>query len=173
MNEMIALLTQRRSCRKFLDREVPKELIDQVIEAGLYAPSAENRQSTKCIVIKDREVIADLSRINGVFDGNLRGDPFYGAKTVVLVVSDRTQKTWVEDGSLVLGNLLNAAHALGLGSCWIHWAKETMETPYGQRLRKKWELPEEYAGVGFCILGYPEKENHNKPPRKEGRVKFV
>lgn len=173
MNEMIALLTERRSCRRYLEKEVPREVIEQVVEAGLYAPSAENRQLTKCIVIQDPDVLAYLSQIDGIFDGNMNGDPFYGAKTVILVVSDSREKTCAEDGSLVIGNMLNAAHALGLGSCWIHWARETMETPYGKKLLKKWEIPEEYIGVGFCILGYPEKENRSKPARKEDRVRFV
>lgn len=173
MNEMVALFTERRSCRKFLDKAVSRELVDQVVEAGLYAPSAENRQSTKCIVIQDQEVIAGLSKIDGIFDGNMDGDAFYGAKTIILVVSDETNKTYIEDGSLVLGNMLNAAFALGLGSCWVHWARETLETPYGNKLKKKWNIPEEYVGIGFCILGYPEKENHIKPKRKEDRVRFV
>lgn len=173
MNEGVALFMQRRSCRKFQDRMVPRELINQVVAAGIYAPSAENRQSTKCIVIQNEEIIANLSRIDGVFDGNMNGDPFYGVKTVILVVSDKQNPTCIEDGSLVLGNMLNAAHALGLGSCWIHWARETMETPYGQKLKKQWELPQEYVGIGFCILGYPQNEMLQKRERKAGRVKFV
>ncbi len=173
MKEEIALFAERRSCRRFLDNAVPRELLDQVLEAGLYAPSGENRQSTKCIVIQNEDIIAHLSKIDGIFDGNMDGDPFYGAKTVILVVSDRTNKTYIEDGSLVMGNMLNAAHVLGLGACWIHWAKEVFETPYGQKIKKKWNIPEEYVGIAFCILGYPEKENHVKTQRKEGRIQFV
>ena len=173
MNELVTLLTERRSCRRYLDRAVPREIIDQILEAGLYAPSGENRQTTKCIVIQNEDIIAHLAKIDGIFDGNMDGDPFYGAKTIILVVSDRTNKTYIEDGSLVIGNMLNAAYALGVGSCWVHWAKEVLEVPYGQKLMKEWNIPDEYVGIGFCILGYPEKENRLKPKRKEDRISFV
>lgn len=173
MNDAVRLLTERRSCRRFLDQAVPRKLLEQITEAGLYAPSGENRQSTKCIVIQDEEIISKLSRIDGVFDGNMDGDAFYGAKTVILVVSDETNHTYIEDGSLVLGNMLLAASALELGGCWVHWARETMDTPYGRKLKKKWNIPEEYVGIGFCILGYPEKKNTLKPKRKANRVIFV
>ena len=97
-------------------------------------------------------------------------DPFYGAPTVIVVLADRSRPTWVEDGSLALGNLMNAAHALGLGSCWIHRAREVFDSPEGQALLHRWGLEGTYAGVGHCILGYPATDLPPAPPRKPGRV---
>lgn len=173
MNELIELLKHRRSCRFFTDQPVDKETLDQILEAGIYAPSGENKQETKILVIQDRETIHNLSVISGVFDGNMVSDAFYQAQTILLVVSDSSSHTFVEDGSLVMGNLMNAAHALGLGSCWIHWAREALFTPYGRKLCKKWNLPEEYVGIAFCAIGYPQKRQENLPRRKEGRIIFV
>lgn len=171
--EMIELLETRRSCRRYRPEVIAEEELSKIIEAGLYAPSGMNLQSTKILVIQEKEVRDKLARIAGIYDGNMDGDAFYGAPVVTLVVSDTTNHTWMEDGSLVLGNMMNAASALRVGSCWIHWARETLETPYGKKLCKKWGLPETYAGIGFCILGYPQQENTVKTARKEGRVMYV
>ena len=99
-------------------------------------------------------------------------DPFYGAPTVLVVLADKNIGTHIEDGSLVLGNLMNAAHSLGLGSCWIHRAKEEFETKEGKELLKEWNIPENYAGIGHCILGYPEEKSEAKP-RKDRYIRFV
>ena len=96
-------------------------------------------------------------------------DPFYGAPCVIVVLADPERYTWVEDASLVMGNLMNAAHAVGLGSCWIHRARQMFDSEDGKALLKKWGLPETLRGVGNCILGYSEEEPNPKP-RKEGRI---
>lgn len=169
MNDVIRALKERRSIRAYESRQVPEEVLEQVLEAGLYAPSGRGVQPTTMVVVQDPAVIQTLSRLNAAVMG-VDTDPFYGAPTVVVVLADQSRFTWVEDGSLVLGNLMNAAHALGLGSCWIHRAREVFSSPEGKALLKQWGIPEGYAGVGHCILGYPAGAQPTPAPRKEGRI---
>ena len=161
-------LLTRRSVRKYSDRPVEEEKLDKVLTAGLYAPTGMNNQAPVMVAVRDKETRDKLSRMNAAVMG-ASGDPFYGAPCVIVVLSDPERMTWVEDGSLVLGNLMNAAHSLGLGSCWIHRAKECFDTPEGKALLRTWGVPENYRGVGNCILGYAEEEPEAKP-RKPGRI---
>ena len=167
MNEVIKTIKERRSIRSYTTDIPDRALIDEVINAGLAAASGMNRQNTYLVAVRDKETRDLLSKINaGVMDRD--GDPFYGAPCVVVVLA-APDMTYLEDGSLVLGNLMNAAHALGLGSCWIHRAKQTFELPVGKELLKKWGLPEDLIGIGNCILGF-EAEAPAEKPRKEGRI---
>lgn len=161
-------LLTRRSVRKYTDRPVEDEKLDKVLTAGLYAPTGMNNQAPILVAVRDKETRDRLSRMNAAVMG-ASGDPFYGAPCVIVVLSDPERMTWVEDGSLVLGNLMNAAHSLGLGSCWIHRAKECFDTPEGKALLRAWGVPENYRGVGNCILGYAAEEPEAKP-RKSGRI---
>ena len=161
-------LLTRRSVRKYSDRPVEDEKLDKVLTAGLYAPTGMNNQAPVMVDVRDKETRDRLSRMNAAVMG-ASGDPFYGAPCVIVVLSDPERMTWVEDGSLVLGNLMNAAHSLGLGSCWIHRAKECFDTPEGKALLRAWGVPENYRGVGNCILGYAAEEPEAKP-RKSGRI---
>ena len=161
-------LLTRRSVRKYSDRPVEDEKLDKVLTAGLYAPTGMNNQAPVMVAVRDKETRDKLSRMNAAVMG-ASGDPFYGAPCVIVVLSDPERMTWVEDGSLVLGNLMNAAHSLGLGSCWIHRAKECFDTPEGKALLRAWGVPENYRGVGNCILGYAAEAPEAKP-RKSGRI---
>ena len=161
-------LLTRRSVRKYTDRQVEDEKLDKVLTAGLYAPTGMNNQAPVMVAVRDKTTRDKLSRMNAAVMG-ASGDPFYGAPCVIVVLSDPERMTWVEDGSLVLGNLMNAAHSLGLGSCWIHRAKECFDTPEGKALLRAWGVPENYRGVGNCILGYAAEEPEAKP-RKSGRI---
>ena len=161
-------LLTRRSVRKYTDRQVEDEKLDKVLTAGLYAPTGMNNQAPVMVAVRDKATRDKLSRMNAAVMG-ASGDPFYGAPCVIVVLSDPERMTWVEDGSLVLGNLMNAAHSLGLGSCWIHRAKECFDTPEGKALLRAWGVPENYRGVGNCILGYAAEEPEAKP-RKSGRI---
>ena len=161
-------LLTRRSVRKYSDRPVEEEKLDKELTAGLYAPTGMNNQLPVLVAVRDKATRDKLSRMNAAVMG-ASGDPFYGAPCVIVVLSDPERMTWVEDGSLVLGNLMNAAHSLGLGSCWIHRAKECFDTPEGKALLRAWGVPENYRGVGNCILGYAAEEPEAKP-RKPGRI---
>lgn len=168
MNEAMRNLLTRRSVRKYSEERIPDELLDQILEAGLYAPTGMNRQNIVMVAVRDKETRDLLSRLNAAVMGSDR-DPFYGAPCVIVVLGDPEIYPVVENGSLVLGNLMNAAHALGLGSCWIHRAKQVFDSDEGKALLEKWGLPRHLTGIGNCILGYPEESPAPKP-RLEGRI---
>lgn len=169
MNEAYSNLLNRRSVRAYTPEQVPDALLDAILEAGLYAPSGMNTQGVRLVAVRDRQTRDLLSRLNGAVMGSDR-DPFYGAPCVIVVLADPDiYGGWVEDGALALGNMMNAAHALGLGSCWIHRARQVFDAPEGKKLLKKWGLPEHLRGVGNCILGYPAQIPEARP-RKDGRI---
>lgn len=173
MNQVIESLKARRSCRKFESRQVDPEALEQIVEAGLWAPSGMGCQATHMVVVQDPDDVAQLSRMNAEIMG-AESDPFYGAPTVIVVLADPSKPTCVEDGALVMGNLLNAAHALGVASCWIHRAHEEFESDEGKALLAKWGVEGTWRGVGHCILGYAA-EGGEAPaaPRIEDRVTYV
>ena len=166
--EAMKNLLERRSIRKYTETQVPDDLLDKVLEAGLYAPTGMNRQNVIMVAVRDKETRDLLSKLNAQVMGSAN-DPFYGAPCVIVVLGDPENYPIVENGSLVLGNLMNAAHALGLGSCWIHRAKQVFDSEEGKALLKKWGLPEHLQGVGNCILGY-SAEDPAPRPRLEGRI---
>ena len=155
--ETIEALIHRRSCRKYSDRPVEVEKLARIIEAGQYAPSGMGRQPVTFVAVTDPATVERLSQLNAQVMGS-NSDPFYGAKTVVVVLVDRSVPTHLEDGSLAMGNLLNAAYALGVDSCWIHRAHEVFDSPEGLELLASWDLPADGSlrGVGHCILAMPK-----------------
>lgn len=153
-NEVLSAIAARRSCRAYLPEQIKPEELNAVTEAGTWAATGMGRQSPVIVAVQDKATRDELSRLNAQIMG-ADNDPFYGAPTVLVVLADAGARTAVYDGSLVMGNLMLAASSVGLGSCWIHRAKETYELPEGKALLKKWGLdPEKYIGVGNCILGY-------------------
>ena len=170
MSEVLKVLKERRSIRKFKKEQITDEQLDQILEAGTYAPTGKGAQSPIMVVVQDEETIKELSKMNAEVMG-INGDPFYGAPTVVVVLADRScRPTYIEDGSLVMGNLMIAAHALGVDSCWIHRAKEVFESERGQELLKKWGLEGDYVGIGHCVLGYRDCES---PKAKERKINYI
>ena len=164
-NETLHTLETRRSCRAYKPQQITEEELAAVLRAGMYAPSGKNRQSARIVVVQDAAARARLTRMNAAVMGSDK-DPMYGAPTILLVVADAHNPNAVADGSLVMGNLMNAAASLGLGSCWINRAKEELETEEGKALLRQWGLEGEYIGVGHCILGYPAEEPKPAAPRK-------
>lgn len=165
MNETLQVLKNRRSIRSYLPKQVEEEKLVQILEAGMYAPNGLGQQSPIMVVLQKKEDIQQLSRMNAQIFGT-DTDPFYGAPTVVIVLADKNRRTCVEDGSLVMGNLMNAAASLGVDSCWIHRAREEFASPEGQELLKKWGIHGDYIGIGHCLLGYAAKEAPAPKPRK-------
>ena len=163
MNETIKTLLERRSIRGYKKDLVPAEILDQILEAGEYAPSGMGMQGTMMVVTQNAELVAKLSQMNADVMGS-GADPFYGAPTVIIVFADS------ENGSLVMGNLMNAAHALGVDSCWIHRAREVFDSPEGKALKAQWGVPESYVGIGHCVLGYRSGEYPEAKARKAGFV---
>lgn len=169
MRETLKDLKTRRSIRAYKPEQITEEELNQVLEAGLYAPTGMGRQSPVMVVVQDPDMVKKLSAMNAAVMG-VSSDPFYGAPTVIVVLADSTIPTYREDGSLVMGNLLNAAHAAGLGSCWIHRAREVFSSEEGKALLKEWGLDDRYEGIGHCILGYSDGEYPEAKPRKEGYI---
>ena len=165
MNETIKNLLERRSVRGYKEDLVPEEVLNEILEAGEYAPSGMGQQGTLMVVTQNPELVAKLSKMNADVMGT-ESDPFYGAPTVVVVFADSNMPTCVENGSLVMGNLMNAAHALGVDSCWIHRAREVFASEEGKALKAEWGVPESYVGIGHCVLGYRSGEY----PKAKGRT---
>ncbi len=162
----------RRSIRKYKSDPVPAELIDRIITAGLYAPTGRNMQSPIIVAVTDRELRDRLSRMNAAVMGS-DGDPFYGAPAVLVVLADRSCRTHIYDGSLVMGNMMLAAHEAGLGSCWIHRAREVFDTDEGKEILLSLGVNGDYEGIGNCIIGYPDCPLPDAAPRREGRVFYA
>ena len=165
-DEALKLIESRRSIRSYKPDMVPDDLIDKVIEAGTFAATGGGRQSPIIIAVKDRKTRDKLSKLNADIMG-AETDPFYGAPVVLIVLADRSSSTYLYDGSLVMGNLMLAAHALGLGSCWIHRAKEEFDRPEGKEILKDLDITGDYEGIGHCILGYIDGDVPEAKPRKE------
>ena len=169
MNETLKTLKERRSCRSYKPDPIPEEILDQILEAGTYAATGMGKQSPVMIAVTDRETRDQLSRMNAAVMGT-NNDPFYGAPVVIVVLANRAVGTYLYDGSLVMGNLMNAAHALGIASCWIHRAKEEFESEEGKAILKKLGIEGDYEGIGHCILGYAAAESQAAAPRKSGYI---
>ncbi len=174
MNEVLRCLETRRSVRGYRPDAMPsEELISQVVEAGMYAPTGRGAQSPVIVAVTNKAVRDRLSEMNAEVLG-ASADPFYGAPVVLIVLADKSRPTYLYDGSLVMGNLMNAAHAVGLGSCWIHRAKEVFASAEGKALLKEWGIDGDYEGIGHCVLGYPvEGQPQEAKPRKADYVKWV
>ena len=172
MNEVIRALRERRSVRAYTDEMPTRAQIEQVVDAGLWAASGMGRQDPIIVAVTDRALRDRLGAMNAQIMGKPGTDPFYGAPVVLVVLAPRDVPTHVYDGSLVMGNLMLAAHALGLGSCWIHRAREEFDTPEGRAILAELGVEGDYEGIGHCVLGYPAQEPEAKP-RNDGRVFFA
>ena len=173
MNETLKILETRRSVRGFDPERMPSdEQIKEIVEAGEYAPTGHGMQSPRIVVITNKEVRNRLSKLNAEVLG-VTSDPFYGAPVILLVIADTNQPTYLYDGSLVMGNLMNAAHALGLGSCWIHRAKEIFSSAEGKAMLKEWGIEGNYEGIGHVALGYALKEPAEPKQRKKDYAIWV
>ena len=169
---MLDLIRTRRSIRKFKPDMLPRDVIERIVEAGTFAPTAKNTQSPVIVAVTNQQVRDRLSRWNAEVTGSDR-DPFYGAPVVLVVLADKTCPNRVYDGSLVMQNLMLAAHALGIGSCWIHRAREVFERPEAKELLRSLGVEGEYEGIGNCILGYTDGQEPEAAPRKEHWAYYV
>lgn len=169
-NQVLEALKNRRSIRKYKTEQIKDEELNAVLEAGTYAPTGMGTQSPLMVVVQDKGTIARLSKMSAAFTADPDGDPFYGAPTVVIVLADSTNRNGFADGCLVMGNLMNAAYSIGLGSCWINRAREMFDTAEGRKMLRGWGVEDKYVGVGSCILGYADCPHPEAKPRKEGYV---
>ena len=174
MENGMEMLLKRRSVRSYKPELPPKELLEQIVEAGLYAPSGKGLQSTVIVAITDKKLRDRLMEMNRVIGGWQEGfDPFYGAPAVLLVLADKGSANHVYDGSLAMGNMMLAAYALGLGSCWINRAKEEFDSEEGKAILKELGIEGDFEGIGHCVVGWPAGELPPTKERKPGRVFWV
>ena len=162
MNETLKTLKERRSIRAYHPEPVAEAELEAILEAGLWAPSGMNLQSPVMVVV--------LEKANSALMGGANPTPFYGAPMAILVLADGESLNCMKDGSLVMGNIMNAAASLGVGTCWINRATEYFDLPEGKELLKKWNLPETMRGVAFCIMGYPDGPIPAPKERRDGRI---
>lgn len=172
MTDVLNKIKTRRSIRKFKSDMIPREVLDRIIEAGTYAATGMNRQTPIIIAVTNKELRDKLSKMNADIMGT-DTDPFYGAPVVLIVLASKERYTYIYDGSLVMGNLMLAAHELGVGSCWIHRAKEEFESEEGKAILAELGIEGEYEGIGHCVLGYVDGEYPDILPRKENWVYYV
>lgn len=174
MNDIIRAMEERRSIRNFKSDMPSKEDIEQIIEAGLYAANGMGKQATITVAITNKELRDRLSAENCKIGGWKEGfDPFYGAPVILVVLADKNWANRVYDGSLVMGNMMLAAHSLGLGSIWIHRSKEEFDMPEYRRLLKELGVEGEWEGIGHCAIGYIEGDVPKAAKRKDKRVFWV
>ncbi len=169
MKDAMEVLLTRRSIRNFNDKSIPEDVLNKILEAGTYAPTAMGMQKPIIIAITDKKVRDEVSRENARIMGREGTDPFYGAPVILLVAVENYPNA-VYDGSCVMDNLLNAAWAMGVGSCWIHRAKEELESDFGKKLLKSLGIVGDYIGVGHAALGYFDGEPPLPKPRKENYI---
>lgn len=171
-NQTVKDLLERRSVRSYQDRQVDEGALEAILACGSYAASGMGRQAARVVVLQDKDEIANLSKMNAQIMG-FDGDPFFGAPTVLVVLADPAIPTCVEDGSLALGNMMNAAHALGVSSCWVHRARQEFDSPEGKALLAKWGVEGDLIGVGHLVLGYADGPLPSPKPRREDFVTRV
>ena len=171
-NEILTAIASRRSCRAYKPEQITAEELDAVTTAGTWAATAMGRQSPVMVAVQDKETLAELSRLNAAVMGS-KNDPFYGAPTAVLVLGEKNNPNGVQDASLVMGNLMLAAHDAGLGSCWIHRAREVFDTDEGREILRGLGIEGDYEGIGNCIIGYADGAEPDAAPRRAGRVFYA
>lgn len=174
MNETLKVLETRRSCRNFKPDMISEEELQEIVKAGTYAPTGMGKQSPLIIAVTNKELRDRLAEENRKIGGWNEGfDPFYGAPVILIVLADRTCRTHVYDGSLVMGNLMNAAESLGVASIWIHRAKEEFDSEFGKKILTDLGIEGDYEGIGHCALGYAAEEPKDATARKENYVYYI
>lgn len=180
-NLVLEALKNRRSIRKYRPEQITDEELTAVLEAGTYAPTGHNKQDLWIVAVQNKEIMQQLIRMNAAIMGEGVGhvgtnpNPYYDAPTIVLVFGSPISENpnTIQNGSLILGNMMNAAYAIGLGSCWINREIEMFKTQEGKELIKKFGLPENVMGIGAISLGYPVKNPSKALPRKENYYRII
>ena len=172
MSDVLETIKSRRSIHKYKSDMVPQDKLEKIIEAGTYAPTGMGKQSPIIVAVTNKELRDKLSAMNAKIMGT-NTDPFYGAPVVLIVLADKSRPTYLYDGSLVMGNLMLEAEAQGIGSCWIHRAKEEFESEEGKEILKSLGIEGDYEGIGHCVLGYADGAAPKAAPRKDSYVYYV
>ena len=172
MSDVLETIKSRRSIRKYKSDMVPQDKMEKIIEAGTYSATGMGKQSPIIVAVTNKELRDKLSAMNAKIMGT-NTDPFYGAPVVLIVLADKSRPTYLYDGSLVMGNLMLEAEAQGIGSCWIHRAKEEFESEEGKEILKSLGIEGDYEGIGHCVLGFADGPAPKAAPRKDSYVYYV
>ena len=172
MSDVLETIKSRRSIRKYKSDMVPQDKLEKIIEAGTYEATGMGKQSPIIVAVTNKELRDKLSAMNAKIMGT-NTDPFYGAPVVLIVLADKSRPTYLYDGSLVMGNLMLEAEAQGIGSCWIHRAKEEFESEEGKEILKSLGIEGDYEGIGHCVLGFADGPAPKAAPRKDSYVYYV
>ena len=172
MSDVLETIKSRRSIRKYKSDMVPQDKLEKIIEAGTYAATGMGKQSPIIVAVTNKELRDKLSAMNAKIMGT-NTDPFYGAPVVLIVLADKSRPTYLYDGSLVMGNLMLEAEAQGIGSCWIHRAKEEFESEEGKEILKSLGIEGDYEGIGHCVLGFADGPAPKAAPRKDSYVYYI
>lgn len=172
MANSLEVMENRCSCRNYKSKKVPCDIVEKIVRAGTFAATGMNRQSPVILVVENKEIRDRLSELNAAVMG-VDTDPFYGAPQILIVLADKSIPTYLYDGSLVMGNMMNAAEELGVSSCWIHRAKEVFATEEGREILKKAGIEGDYEGIGNLVIGYDNGGKRPKSERKEGYVHYI
>ena len=168
----LEIIRTRRSCRSYKPEQITDDQLNLMLEAGTYAPTSRGLQSPFIVAVQNKELLNRLAKMNAEVMG-VTTNPYYDAPTYILVFVPEDAPNGVQDASLVLENMMLAAHAQGLGSCWIHREREMFATEEGKELMAQWGLPEGLVGIGALSLGYPDGEPFPAKPRKEGYTRVI
>lgn len=171
--EALEVLKNRRSIRKYKSEQITQEELKCVLEAGTYGATGKNTQSPYIVAVQNPEQIAQLNRMNGSVMGDPNGSPYYGAPTIILVFASQEGCTPYEDAVIVGANMINAAYAVGLGSCWINRARQMFDTEEGKALMAQWGLPEGCTGAVSISLGYADCEHPAARARKADYYRII
>lgn len=174
MNETLRVLETRRSCRSFKPDMIKEEELKAILKAGTYSATGMGKQSPVIIAVTDKTLRDEIAEENRKIGGWNEGfDPFYGAPVILIVLANKDIVTYVYDGSLVMGNLMNAAESLGVASIWIHRAKEEFESDFGKAILDRLGIKGDYEGIGHCALGYAAGPANEPAPRKDDYVYYI
>ncbi len=171
-NEVLKAIRERRSIRRFKPEQVTDEELKTILEAGTWAPTGHGSQDPWIVAVQNEALRKRLTQLNAQIMG-VSSDPYYGAPTLVLVFASKDNENNYRDGSLVLGNMMLAAHSIGLASCWINREDKMFETAEGKQIMKELNLPDGLMGVGALSLGYAASQPHTVKPRKEEYYRIV
>ncbi|WP_407425923.1 nitroreductase [Treponema sp.] len=173
MSDILQTLKERRSCRKYKAELIGQESLDKILEAGTFAASGMGKQSAIIIAITNKEIRDKISELNARVMGRTGFDPFYGAPEIIVVLANKACPTYIYDGSLVTGNMMNEAESLDVATCWIHRAKEVFESDEGKELLKQWGIEGDYEGVANLAVGFADAPKNAPAPRKENYIYYV
>ena len=171
-NEVLKAIRERRSIRRFKTDQINDEELKTILEAGTWAATGKGKQDPLIVAVQNKETCDILRKMNAEIMGT-EADPYYGAPTIIIVFASADWGNNVKDGSLVLGNMMLAAHSIGLASCWINREDKMFETEEGKKLLKEWGLPDNVIGIGALSVGYASSYPHTVKPRKENYYRII